>query len=151
MNPNTTNVDEINQASYAAYIGFDWGDKNHALALSESLGKCECKEITHSAEELHGWLRSIGERFGGKPVAIAIESSKGAAVYAFQQYPWLVIYPINPVTSAKYRSAFVPSGAKDDLPDAKVLLELVQMHNNKFRPMELLDSQTRELAGMVEA
>jgi hypothetical protein len=51
------------------------------------------------------------------------------------EYAWLIIYPVNPVTSARYRSAFKPSGAKDDLPDAEVLLELVRFHANKLRAL----------------
>ena len=87
----------------------------------------------------------------GHPVALGIETSRGAVIHALVQYPWLQIYPINPVTSARYRSAFRPSGAKDDLPDARVLLELVRQHADKLRRLEEQDPQTRQLAGLVEA
>jgi len=66
------------------------------------------------------------------------------------QYPWLTIYPINPVTSARYRKAFTPSGATDDLPDARLLLELVRDHAAKLRPLEPQDPQTLKLNGLVE-
>jgi hypothetical protein len=83
-------------------------------------------------------------------VALAVEAKRGAVVDALRQYPWLVVYPINPVTSARYRQAFTPSGASDDLPDARVLLELVRDHAAKLRALEPQDAATTQLAGLVE-
>jgi transposase len=134
-----------------AWIGLDWGGKEHAFALQEGSGKRETGKLVHTAENLHGWLRQIGERYGGRPVVLAIEASRGAVIHALLQYSWLTIYPINPVTSARYRSAFKPSGAKDDLPDAEVLLDLVRCHRDKLRPLETQDEVTVKLAGLVEA
>jgi transposase len=135
----------------AAWIGLDWGDKEHAFALHDSSGKSEAGTLTHSAENLHRWLKDLGERYSGRTVALAIEASRGAVIHALLEYPWLTLYPINPITSARYRSAFTPSGAKDDLPDAKLLLELVRLHTDKLRPLETQDPATVKLAGLVEA
>jgi transposase len=55
------------------------------------------------------------------------------------------------VTSARYRKAFRPSGAKDDLPDAEVLLDLVRHHADKLRPLEAQEPLVLKLAGLVEA
>jgi transposase len=107
--------------------------------------------LEHSAESLHAWLRDLEKRFGGRPVALAIETSRGAVIHALLPYAWLSIYPVNPVTSARYRSAFTPSGASDDLPDARVLLELVRDHAAKLRALEPQDPQTVKLTGLVEA
>jgi transposase len=150
------NTDQHNPANQpqpppVAWIGLDWGDKEHAFALHDSGGKSEDGTLTHSAENLHQWLKELGERYGGHTVALAIEASRGAVIHALLEYTWLVIYPINPITSARYRSAFTPSGAKDDLPDAKVLLELVRLHTDKLRPLEAQDPLTVKLAGLVEA
>ena len=133
-----------------AWIGLDWGHQTHAFVLQEGSHPPTEGTLTHSAETLHTWLHDLAQRFGGRPVALAIEASRGAVIQALLQYPWLTIYPINPVTSARYRSAFTPSGASDDLPDARVLLELVRDHAAKLRPLELQDPQTRKLAGLVE-
>lgn len=134
-----------------AWIGLDWGDKKHAFALQDRSGKSETGMLDHSAENLHQWLGQIATRYGSKPVAMAIEASRGPVIHALLQYPWLSIYPINPVTSARYRSAFTPSGAKDDLPDAQVLLELVRDHASKLRPLQTQEPVTVKLAGLVEA
>ena len=132
------------------WIGLDWGDQNHAFALRDRSGHCEEGTFEHSAENLHQWLGELAVRYGSRPVALAIEASRGAVIHALLQYPWVTIYPINPVTSARYRSAFTPSGAKDDVPDAKVLLELVHLHTAKLRPLEPQDSATVQLTALVE-
>jgi transposase len=134
-----------------AWIGFDWGHRTHAFVLQDRSGPPTEGTLPHSAESLHTWLRDLEKRFGGCPVALAIESSRGAVIHALVQYPWLTIYPVNPVTSARYRSAFTPSGASDDLPDARVLLELARDHTAKLRPLEPQDPQTLQLAGLVQA
>jgi transposase len=84
-------------------------------------------------------------------VRLALEGKGGAALPALLEYPWLHIYPVNPVTSARYRTAFTPSGASDDLPDARILLELVRDHAAKLRPLEPQDDQTRQLNALVQA
>src|SRR5258706_1500119 len=119
---------------FVAWIGLDWGTDNHAFAVTEPSGQIQEGTLTHSAEALHEWLQQLARRFGGRPVALAIEASRGPVVAALLAYPWLTVYPINPVTSARYRQAFTPSGAKDDQPDARVLLELVRDHAAKLRP-----------------
>ncbi len=133
-----------------AWIGLDWGHTTHAFALQPAAGPCEEGTLPQSAEALHRWLQDLAERFGGQPVALALEASRGAVVQALVQYPWVIVYPINPLTSARYRQAFTPSGASDDLPDARVLLELVRDHAAKLRPLELQDPQTLQLSGLVE-
>ena len=108
MNANS----EPNDAPFAAFIGLDWGDTKHALALREAAGQSvERSSISHSAEEVRAWLHELQTRFAGKPVALALETSKGPLIHIFNDFPWLVIYPIHPATSARYRRAFTPSGA----------------------------------------
>jgi transposase len=148
---NTSKDNTSVQSAPAAWIGLDWGDKEHAFAIQDAAGASETGTLSHSAENLHIWLKTLGERFGARPIALAIEASRGAVIHALLEYPWLMIYPINPITSARYRSAFTPSGAKDDLPDAKVLLELVRDHAAKLCVLESQDPVTIKLAGLVEA
>jgi transposase len=134
-----------------AWIGLDWGHKEHAFALQAGSHPAEEGTLVHTSETLHAWLHALEKRFGGRPVALALEASRGAVIHALVQYPWLTIYPINPVTSDRYRKAFTPSGASDDLPDARVLLELARDHAAKLRPLEAQDAQTLKLTGLVEA
>jgi transposase len=136
--------------SFEAWIGLDWGDKEHAFVIRTRAGERERGTMKHSAETLHAWLRDLAQRFGSRPVALGIESSRGPVIEVLLQYPWLTVYPINPLTSARYRTAFTPSGAKDDLPDAEVLLDLIFTHADKLRELELPDEQTAKLSALVE-
>jgi transposase len=135
---------------FAAYIGLDWGDASHAVALRPADALLESFTLVNSPEALHAWLRSLGKRFAGRSVAVAVETSRGALIHIFTAYPWLSVYPIHPATSARYRAAFTPSGAKDDQPDAIVLEELVRCHRDKLRVLEPQEAATRKLAAMVE-
>ena len=90
------NIETPLETVYAAYIGIDWADKRHAIALQ--------------------------------------------------------------ATTCRYRGAFTPSGAKDDMPDAKLHLELIRRHRDKLRLMrpksgadrrvEILTSSRRKLVDM---
>jgi hypothetical protein len=55
-------------------------------------------------------------------------------IYALLQYDFLVLYPINPATLAKYRQAFSTARGKDDPTDADYLLDLLEHHRNRLRP-----------------
>jgi transposase len=136
---------------FAALVGLDWGNESHAIALQPAGGAVETCSVEHSAENLHQWLDQLEKRFDGKPVAVAIEANKGAVVYALLERHWITIYPIHPATSSRQRAAFRPSGAKDDLPDAMVLLSLLQHHRDRLRALPLEDESTRTLARLVEA
>ena len=137
---------------FAAFVGLDWGDHSHALVLYDpATTQTESDTLAHSAENLHQWLDQLEERFGARPIALAIEGTRGAIFPVLLERPWLHVFAVHPATSARYRSAFTPSGAKDDLPDAQVLLELLQSHRDKLTPLMLSDAATRQLAGLCEA
>ena len=136
---------------FAPLIGLDWGDRSHAIAHQSPGGDIQTSSLTHSAESLHQWLDQLETTYGGRPVAVAIEASKGAVVYALLERPWITVYPIHPATSTRQRSAFRPSGAKDDVPDALVLLSLLQHYRDRLRPLQPDDEATRTLARLVEA
>jgi len=138
-------------AEFAALVGLDWGEQSHAIALQSAGGEVQTSTLAHSAESLHHWLDQIEQQFQGRPVAVALEASKGAVVYALMERPWITVYPIHPATSTRQRSAFRPSGAKDDTPDALVLLFILQYHRERLRPLQPDDQATRTLARLVEA
>ena len=89
--------------------------------------------------------------FLGKKIALCLEQAKGALINALLEYPFLVLYPINPATAARYRQAFKTSRAKDDPSDAQVCLELLLHHREKLTPALAHDGATRELSRLLEA
>jgi transposase len=136
---------------YAAIIGIDWADKKHDLCLraagSDSL---EYTELTHSAKAIDDWALALQQRFLGQQLAICIESRKVPLIHALLKYPFLVLFPVNPQTLARYRRAFKPSRAKDDPSDAQLLLDLVSRHPEQFHPWEPQRPEVRALASLVE-
>lgn len=136
----------------AAWIGMDWGDKEHATCLfAPADSQLKREKFKHSAESLHQWLKGLGERFEGRTVALALEANRGPLLHVFAEYPWLEVYPVNPVTSARFRKAFTPSGAKDDQPDADLLLDILRCHTSKLKVLDRQDDQTRQLDLLTRA
>jgi len=125
---------ENGEQQIVAMAGLDWADKEHVIRL-QKVGSPEVESfrIKQTPESLSEWVRGLREKFGEGKVAIGIEQSRGAVMYHLIGYDYLLLYPINPKSLAKYREAFYPSGAKDDPVDADLLLELVDMHRDRLR------------------
>src|SRR6266702_3896650 len=96
-------------------------------------GREGCKRVPRETKSLSVWSKR-----------------KGPLIYALLEYPFFVLYPINPATAARYRMAFKTSRAKDDPSDAQVCLELVLHHREKLKPWLANDAQTRELSCLLQ-
>ena len=143
--------EQAEQIEFAAFVGLDWADQEHAVCLQESdSAKVETSVLKQTAQSLGEWANQLRARFGGRKVAVCLEQSKGALIYALMSYDFLVLYPVNPQTLAKYRKAFRTSGAKDDPDDASLLRELVKLHRDRLRALVPDDVQTRMLQMLVE-
>lgn len=138
-------------SEYAALVAIDWADKQHAVCLYDpSTGKREQSIVKHTPAALQQWALSLRQRFAGQQIAVGLEQSRGPLIYALLQYDFLVPYPINPATLAKYRQAFSTAGGKDDPADADYLLDLLQHHRDRLRPWHPDDEKTRTLRLLVE-
>ena len=139
-----------NTQTFTAYVGIDWADTKHDICLQESGSeRREFGCIEHQVECIDEWAKSLHRRFGG-PAAIALELAKGPIVYALQKYDFLVLFPINPLTLAKYREAFKPSRAKDDPSDAELALDLLVRHPERFAPLKPQSIAMRTLISLTE-
>ena len=99
---------------FTALVGIDWSDKKHDFCLQGAGSQQrELGVVAHRPEVIEHWARALYQRFGG-PIAVCLEIAKGPLVHALQRYEFIVLFPVNPATIAKYREAFVPSRAKDD-------------------------------------
>lgn len=142
----------MNTTDYAAHVALDWGDKTHAFARQTcGTDGIESGTIEATPEALHAWLEQLEKTCGGQPVALAVEAGRNALLYALLEHKWLTVYPVHPATSARIRSAFTPSGAKDDGPDAVVLLRILRLHQDQLKALVLDAPATRELAALVAA
>lgn len=137
--------------AFAALIGIDWADDHHDLALQESgTDEVERFRLAHTPEDLSQWLRSLGRRFGGRKIGIAVETSRGPLIHVLLQYDFVVLYPINPLSAQRFRQTFAPSGAKDDPVDAELLLEILVKHRDRLRAWHPDDADTRALRRLTE-
>ena len=142
---NSTNTND-----YVATIGLDWADEKHDLWLCPQGGKPEHHIIEQSPQAIHEWVAQLRQRFPSGQVALAIETTRGAIIYALMAYDWIVFYPINPKGLASYRESFKVSGAKDDRTDADLAEEMLRCHRDRLRPLKPQDSLTRTLMGLTE-
>jgi len=135
----------------AAYIGLDWADKQQAISLrAAGSKKVERLKLANKPEAIMEWITELRTRFKGAKVGIALEQSKGSVISALMSHEFIVLYPVNPSTLAKYRAAFRPSGAKDDPSDADYLEELVELHRNKLTAWLPEDEEIRLLKMLTE-
>lgn len=141
---NTTN-------NFAATIGLDWADQKHDLWLRPTDGsQPEHLQLEQMPEALHEWVGKMRERFAGRRLAVAVETSRGPIISALMAYDFIVLFPVNPKALKSYRDAFAVSGAKDDRTDAQLLEELIRLHPEKLRALEPDTELTRRLAGLAE-
>jgi len=140
------------EAEFAAFIGIDWADRKHDVCLQvPGVAAPEVSVLEHRPTVINAWARRLRERFGGRPVAVCVELAQGPIVSALLEYDFFVIFPVNPSTLAKYRRAFVPSGAKDDPTDAALALDLLRRHPEKLAPLRRESEDMRALRRLVEA
>lgn len=136
---------------FAALIGIDWANAKHDICLQASDSEAiEHSVVKHSPEAIDVWVRELRQRFGMQPIAIALELDKGPLVYALQKYDGFVLFPVNPTMLAKYRQAFVPSGAKDDPTDAELALQLLLRHPEALKGLKPQSAPMRSLVQLVQ-
>jgi len=137
---------------FVARIGLDWADAKHDICLRVPGAEAvESSVLAHTPEAIDEWARKLRARFGGKPIAVALELFKGPIVYALRKYDFFVLFPVNPSTLAKYRATWAPSGAKDDPTDAALALELLIKHPERLKPLNPQSAHMRALEQLVES
>jgi transposase len=136
---------------FAACIGIDWADQKHDVALLPAgCDHVEARQLDQTPEAIDAWATELRRRFGGRPIAVCLEQSKGGLIYGLMKYEFLVLYPINPKQLARFREALAPSGSKDDSTDAVLALQLLVKHRDQLRPWRPDDAQTRLIRILAE-
>jgi transposase len=134
-----------------AWVGLDWADQVHEIRLQAAGStRRESFAVEQKPEALHAWVAQLRARFPQGRVALALEQSRGAVIYALMNYDFFLLYPVPPKALARYREAFATSGAKSDRSDADLLLELVRTHRDRLRGWHPDDALTRQLRLLVE-
>jgi transposase len=139
------------EPEWAAWAAVDWADqKNFWRLLPAGSRQSEAGELDNTPEAVEGWAANLQQRFGGRPIAVILEQSRGALVYMLTKYPHLILFPVHPTTAARYRETFAPSGAKSDPSDTDSLLDLLLRHRERLRPLQPDTVETRVLHFLVE-
>src|SRR2546421_3493117 len=151
MNINTNMKNPDNPNDYAAFIAIDWADQKHIFSLQVAgQTKKETGTLEQKPEVIGPWVAKLRERFGGRPVAIAVEQSRGALIHALLSYDFIVIYPLHPSTVAKFREAFKSSGSKSDPLDTDQILQILTKHLELLKALQPDTEEIRLLARLVE-
>lgn len=136
---------------FAAFIGIDWADKKHDICLHvPGQKKRERSVLDHRPTAIREWAQKLRERFGGAPIAVALELAQGPIVSALSEHDIFVLFPVQPTMLAKYREAFTPSRAKDDPTDAEFALELLLRYPDKLPRLQPESADMRRLRRLVE-
>lgn len=144
-------MNTLSGKSYTAYIGIDWASSKHDICLQLAGSEDRAFDrIKHTPEAIEEWAQALYQRLGG-PIAVALELSEGPVVSALEKYDFFVLFPIDPKRLAKYREAFVPSGAKDDPTDAEFAMDYLMRHPEKLKALKLESAAIRKLRYLVEA
>lgn len=145
----TLNSVEPNE-SFAARIGLDWADQKHFWTMLTADGKRTRGELAHTPEAIEVWAAELAHRFDGRPIALALEQSRGSLVAIFSKYAHLHLFPLHPTSLAHYRKSVCPSGAKADPSDADLILDYLVKHPDRLRCLEPDTVETRTLQFLVE-
>lgn len=139
-------------SDWAAFAAIDWGSRQHAWSLLPAPGgPVQSGVLSATPEAVELWAMELHQRFSARPIAVAVEQKRGPLIYMLGKYDHLVVHPVPPTMSASYRRAFIPSGAKSDPSDARLLLDLLLHHREHLRPLSAETSQTRLLQFLVES
>jgi len=73
---------------FAAHIGLDWADQKHFWTMLVD-GKKTRGQLDNTPEDIEVWAGELAQRCGGRPVAVALEQSRGAVIAVLSKYAHL--------------------------------------------------------------
>jgi len=124
------------------YAGFDWAKDHHSVVIVDSTGRIVADfEFNHSLE---GWNSFTAKASAWPNLAVAIETSQGAAVDQLLQREY-TLYPVHPVAAQSYRERKAPTGTKTDHLDAWGLADALRVDGHGWKPLQPLDPITQQL------
>ena len=139
------------EPEWAAFAAIDWADQKHVWRLVPANSQeCEQGEFENTPEAVDAWAATLQQRFGGRPIAVCLEQSRGALLYMLSKYAHVVLFPVHPTTSARYRRTFSTAGASNDPGDTAWLLDLLLRHRERLRRLQPDTLETRLLQFLVE-
>jgi transposase len=115
--------------------GIDWAQDHHDIAIMDAEGRLVAKrripESVAGFTELTAMLAEAGDD-PKDPIPVAIETPRGLLVAALRA-SGRPIYPINPMSVARYRERSSMSGKKSDHSDAVTLANILRTDADQHR------------------
>ena len=102
------------EPQFAAFVSIDWADKKQVWCLQAADSeKRESGELVHTPEAVEACVGQLCQRFANRPIAVALEQSRGALVFMLSKYEPLHLFPVPSTMSASIASAVAQRSASD--------------------------------------
>jgi transposase len=128
------------------FVGDDWAEDHHDIEIEDETGRRLARqrlpEGLAGIAELHALIAGhmpeewtdLPEGGAARRVKVGIETERGPWVQALVAAGYEV-FPVNPMSVARYRERHSTSGAKSDAADAHLLAEIVRVDRAHHRPV----------------
>ena len=135
------------------YCGIDWAEDHHDIALAGRDGQLLARRrISDDAAGLAQLLALLAE-YGdtpGDPIPVAIETPRGLLV-ACLRATGRQVYPINPMSVARYRDRHTVAGRKSDHGNSVVLANVLRTDLHAHRPLPADTELAQAIAVLARA
>ena len=135
------------------YCGIDWAEDHHDIALADRDGNLLARRrVSDDAAGLAGLLALLAEH-GDTPgdlIPVAIETPRGLLVACLRATSRQV-YPINPMSVARYRDRHSVAGRKSDHGDSFVLASVLRTDMHAHRPLPADSELAQAVAVLARA
>lgn len=149
MHHSDEHTEAPSEPAFATLVAIDWADRKHYWTMQTG-GIITRGALENTPEAVEQWAAELYGKFGGRPIALAVEQRRGALITMLSKYAQLYLYPVHPSTLAKYRETWHPSRSKNDVRDADLLCDLLAKHRNRLRRLDPDTEDMRLLQAQVE-
>ena len=135
------------------FCGIDWAEDHHDIALADGDGKLLARQrISDDAAGLAALLDLLAEHGDSPddPVPVAIETPRGLLV-ACLRATGRKVYPLNPMSVARYRDRHSVAGRKSDHGDAFVMANVLRTDMHAHRPLPADSELAQAIAVLARA
>jgi transposase len=135
------------------FCGIDWAEDHHDIALAAGDGKLLARQrISDDAAGLAALLDLLAEHGDSPedPVPVAIETPRGLLV-ACLRATGRKVYPLNPMSVARYRDRHSVAGRKSDHGDAFVMANVLRTDMHAHRPLPADSELAQAVAVLARA
>jgi transposase len=135
------------------FCGIDWAEGHHDIALVDRDGQLLAHQRTSDdAAGLARLLELLAEHGDtpDDPVPVAIETPRGLLV-ACLRATGRQVYPVNPMSVARYRDRHSVAGRKSDKGDSAVLANVLRTDRHAHRPLPADSELAQAIAVLARA